>query len=158
MGNHEKINELINTSVFYFSLIALAAWSISPFSPSTRTVSSIRPEDQHEFATLILITASVGAVYHVAPFLSALMASSARLTSRIMVIQVALRSIGYCVLKTGHGLVIYEVLSPRKSWLRAQLPNFRSLPHCACRLLTSGCDVSGHPALRAEILRRQRPP
>jgi O-antigen/teichoic acid export membrane protein len=110
VSDHEKINQLINTSVFYFSLIALAVWSISPFlAVNAHRFFRIRPEDQHEFATLILITGiSWGLCIMLHLFLSALDGFQRfDLTSRIMVTQVALRSIGYYVaLKTGHGLVM----------------------------------------------------
>ncbi len=108
--NHQKINELINTSVFYFSLIALIVWSVSPIlAINAHRFFRIKPEDQKEFATLILITGiSWGLCIMLHLFLSALDGFQRfDLTSRIMVIQVALRSIGYFVaLKTGHGLVM----------------------------------------------------
>jgi O-antigen/teichoic acid export membrane protein len=108
--DHEKINELISTSVFYFSLIALIVWSISPIlAVNAHRFFRIRPEDQREFATLILITGiSWGLCVMLHLFLSALDGFQRfDLTSRVMVIQVALRSIGYYVaLKTGHGLVM----------------------------------------------------
>jgi O-antigen/teichoic acid export membrane protein len=110
VNNHEKINELINTSIFYFSLIALVVWSLSPLlAINAHRFFHIRPEDQHEFATLILITGiSWGLCIMLHLFLSALDGFQRfDLTSRIMVIQVALRSIGYyAALKSGHGLVM----------------------------------------------------
>lgn len=108
--NYDKINELISTSVFYFSLIAVVVWSLSPFlAMNAHRFFHVRPEDQHEFATLILLTGiSWGLCIMLHLFLSALDGFQRfDLTSRIMVIQVALRSIGYYVaLKTGHGLVL----------------------------------------------------
>src|SRR5437763_1020031 len=55
--NHEKINEVISTSLFYFSLIALIVWSISPvLAVNAHRFFKIKPEDRTEFATLVLIT------------------------------------------------------------------------------------------------------
>jgi O-antigen/teichoic acid export membrane protein len=107
--NHAKINEVISTSVFYFSLIALLVWSLSPvLAVNAHRFFKVRPEDQAEFATLILITGiSWGLCIMLHLFLSALDGFQRfDLTGRVMVTQVALRSIGYYVaLKTHHGLV-----------------------------------------------------
>jgi len=107
--NYEKINEVINTAIFYFSLIALLAWSISPYlAYNAHRFFKVRPEDQREFATLILITGiSWGLCVTLHLFLSALDGFQRfDLTSRVMVVQVALRSLGYYLaLKTHHGLV-----------------------------------------------------
>ena len=108
--NHAKINEVISTSVFYFSIIAVLVWSISPFlAVNAHLFFKIRPEDQSEFATLILITGiSWGLCIMVHLFLSALDGFQRfDLTGRVMVIQVALRCIGYYIaLRTHHGLVM----------------------------------------------------
>ena len=108
--NHDKINELISTALFYFSLIALIVWSISPvLAANAHRFFKIKPQDEAEFATLILITGiSWGLCIMMHLFLSALDGFQRfDLTSRIMVIQVALRSIGYFVaLKIGHGKVL----------------------------------------------------
>ena len=104
-----KINEVINTSVFYFSIIALCVWSLSPvLAWNAHRFFKIAPEDQREFATLILITGiSWGLCIVLHMFLSALDGFQRfDLTSNVNVIQVALRSIGYfAALKTGRGLV-----------------------------------------------------
>ena len=55
--DHEKINEVISTALFYFSMIALIVWAIAPFAARNayrffHVSSAYRPE----FASLILIT------------------------------------------------------------------------------------------------------
>src|SRR5947199_94961 len=104
-----KINGVINTSLFYFSLIALCVWSVSPvLAWNAHRFFKIAPEDQREFATLILIIGiSWGLCIMLHMFLSALDGFQRfDLTSKVMVIQVALRSLGYFIaLKTGYGLI-----------------------------------------------------
>jgi O-antigen/teichoic acid export membrane protein len=105
----EKINEVMSTSLFYFSLIAVCVWIVSPvLAWRAHRFFKILPQDQPEFARLILIVGiSWGLCIMLHLFLSALDGFQRfDLTSRVMVIQVALRSIGYFVaLKTGNGLV-----------------------------------------------------
>ncbi len=82
------------------------------------------------------------------------------LTSRIMVIQVALRSIGYYVaLKTGHGLVLMAEVFVATQILCYML-NFTLNCAASSQLqprarLRPPLHVSGHPALRPKIVRRQ---
>jgi len=101
----EKINEVISTSLFYFSIIALCVWTLSPLLAwNAHRFFKIAPANRGEFATLILITGiSWGLCIMLHMFLSALDGFQRfDLTSKVMVIQVALRSIGYFVaLKTG---------------------------------------------------------
>jgi O-antigen/teichoic acid export membrane protein len=108
--DHEKINQLMNTSLFYFSLIALAVWCIAPFlAANAHRFFTISPAYQPEFATLILITAiSWGLCIMLHMFVSALDGFQRfDLTSRISVLMVTLRSAGYFfALKSGHGLVM----------------------------------------------------
>jgi len=107
--DHEKINQVICTALFYFSLIALVIWGISPFlAANAYRFLPVTPAYRHEFATLILITGiSWGLCIMLHLFLSALDGFQRfDLTSRIMVLQVALRSAGYFVaLKFGYGLI-----------------------------------------------------
>src|SRR5215475_1599394 len=107
----EKINEVISTSLFYFSLIGLCVWAISPVLAwnAHRFFHKVPPASQHEFSNLILITGiSWGLCIMMHLFLSALDGFQRfDLTSRVMVVQVALRSAGYYIaLRTGHGLVM----------------------------------------------------
>jgi O-antigen/teichoic acid export membrane protein len=106
-----KINEVISTSLFYFSLIGICVWAISPILAwnAHRFFTKVPPRDQHEFSNLILLTGiSWGLCITIHFFLSALDGFQRfDLTSRVMVIQVALRSVGYyLVLRAGHGLVM----------------------------------------------------
>ena len=107
--NYEKINEVICTALFYFSMIALVVWGLAPFLASNAyRFLPVTPAYRHEFATLILITGiSWGLCIVLHLFLSALDGFQRfDLTSRIMVLQVALRSAGYFLaLKLGYGLV-----------------------------------------------------
>jgi O-antigen/teichoic acid export membrane protein len=111
----EKINEVISTSLFYFSLIGLCVWAISPVLAlnAHRFFQKVPPASQHEFSNLILMTGiSWGLCIMVHLFLSALDGFQRfDLTSRVMVIQVALRSAGYyAVLRSGHGLVMMAMV------------------------------------------------
>jgi O-antigen/teichoic acid export membrane protein len=105
-----RINEVISTALFYFSMIALCVWAVSPvLAFNAHRFFKIAPVDQPEFATLILMVGiSWGLCIMLHMFLSALDGFQRfDLTSKVMVIQVALRSIGYFVaLQTGHGLVM----------------------------------------------------
>jgi len=107
--DHEKINEVISTALFYFSIIALMVWAIAPFAARNayrffHVSSAYRPE----FASLILITTiSWGVCIVLHMFVSALDGFQRfDLTSRVWVAMLALRSAGYfLVLQSGHGLV-----------------------------------------------------
>src|SRR5204863_6111472 len=94
----------------YFSIIALCVWALSPLLAwNAHRFFKIAPANRGEFATLILITGiSWGLCVMLHMFLSALDGFQRfDLTSKVMVIQVALRSLGYFMaLKTGHGLVM----------------------------------------------------
>jgi O-antigen/teichoic acid export membrane protein len=104
-----KINEVINTSLFYFSLVAVAVWLTAPILAIRATsFFKVAQADRHEFSTLILITGlSWGLQMMLHLFLSALDGFQRfDLTSRVMVLQVALRSAGYFIaLQLGYGLV-----------------------------------------------------
>jgi O-antigen/teichoic acid export membrane protein len=108
-GDSDKINQVISTAIFYFSLIGVCAWMLSPvLAWNANRFFPISAESQEEFSTLILIVGiSWGLCIMMHLFLSALDGFQRfDLTSHVMVIQVALRSIGYfIVLKTHHGLV-----------------------------------------------------
>lgn len=108
-GETHKINEVISTSIFYFSLIGICAWTLAPLLAwNAHRFFIISAADRQEFSTLILIVGiSWGLCIMMHLFLSALDGFQRfDLTSHVMVIQVALRSIGYfVVLKTNHGLV-----------------------------------------------------
>jgi O-antigen/teichoic acid export membrane protein len=110
MKEPEKINQVISTSLFYFSIIAVVVWSVAPvLAWNAHRFFRISPANQHEFSVLILITGiSWGLCIMLHMFLSALDGFQRfDLTSRVMVTQVALRCAGYFfALKTGHGLVM----------------------------------------------------
>jgi O-antigen/teichoic acid export membrane protein len=110
LGDSDKINEVISTSLFYFTLIGILAWAVAPFLAwNAHAFFKISPANQREFGVLILIVGiSWGLCIMAHLFLSALDGFQRfDLTSRVMVIQVALRSAGYfAVLKSGHGLVM----------------------------------------------------
>jgi O-antigen/teichoic acid export membrane protein len=105
----ERINEVISTSIFYFSLIGMLAWALAPLLAwNAHRFFRISEGNQQEFAQLILIVGiSWGLCIMMHLFVSALDGFQRfDLTSHVMVSQVALRSAGYFfALKTGHGLV-----------------------------------------------------
>src|SRR5215471_20213121 len=109
VNDERKINETISTSLFYFSLIGLTICSLSPVVATyAPRFFHVDPRDRQEFSTLILITCvSWGLCIMIHLFVSALDGFQRfDLTSRVMVLQVVLRSAGYFVaLQTGHGLV-----------------------------------------------------
>jgi O-antigen/teichoic acid export membrane protein len=110
VNDERKINETISTSLFYFSLIGLTICSLSPVVATyAPRFFHVDPRDRQEFSTLILITCvSWGLCIMIHLFVSALDGFQRfDLTSRVMVLQVVLRSIGYFVaLQTHHGLVM----------------------------------------------------
>jgi len=105
----QKINQVLNTALFYFSMIALAVWVTVPVLALRATeFFKVSEADRHEFRTLILITGlSWGLQMTLHIFLSALDGFQRfDLTSRVMVLQVALRAAGYFLaLEMGYGLV-----------------------------------------------------
>jgi O-antigen/teichoic acid export membrane protein len=109
VDDHRKINEVINTALFYFTLIAAVVWVTAPIlAVEAPRFFQVAEADRHEFSTLILITGlSFGLKMTLHLFLSALDGFQRfDLTSRVMVLQVALRSIGYFILlELGYGLV-----------------------------------------------------
>jgi O-antigen/teichoic acid export membrane protein len=109
LNDHHKINQVINTALFYFSLIAVCAWVTAPvLAMRAPRFFKVAEADRHEFSTLILITGlSWGLQMTLHLFLSALDGFQRfDLTSRVMVLQVALRSAGYFILlELGYGLV-----------------------------------------------------
>jgi O-antigen/teichoic acid export membrane protein len=112
--DHEKINEVISTAMFYFSTIALIVWAIAPFAAGNAyRFFHVSPANRPEFANLILITTiSWGLCIVLQMFVSALEGFQRfDLTSRIWVAMLALRSAGYfLVLQSGHGLVAMAVV------------------------------------------------
>jgi len=114
LKDYEKINEVISTALFYFSVVALAAWAIAPFlARGGYRFFRVSPAYQPEFANLILMTAvSWGVCIVLHMFVSALDGFQRfDLTSRIWVAMLALRSVGYLlVLQSGHGLVAMAVV------------------------------------------------
>lgn len=108
--DYEKINQVICTALFYFFMIALVIWAISPvLAANAYRFLRVTPAYRNEFATLILITGiSWGLCVMLHLFLSALDGFQRfDLTSRVMVLQVVLRSAGYFLaLKFGYGLIV----------------------------------------------------
>jgi O-antigen/teichoic acid export membrane protein len=109
LKDSRKLNEVINTALFYFTLIGIVVWCMSPmlarFGPKLLKVSE---QNHDEFSTLILMTGvSWGLCIMLHMFLSALDGFQRfDLTSRIAVLQVVLRSAGYFIaLQQGLGLV-----------------------------------------------------
>jgi O-antigen/teichoic acid export membrane protein len=107
--DHEKINQVISTALFYFSMIALTVWAIAPFAArNAYRFFHVSPAYRPEFGNLILITTfSWGVCVVLNMFVSALDGFQRfDLTSRVWVAMLALRSAGYfLVLQSGHGLV-----------------------------------------------------
>jgi len=109
LREHQKINQVINTALFYFTVIALVVWMTTPvLAVRASRFFKVSEADRHEFSTLILITGlSWGLQMMLHLFLSALDGFQRfDLTSRVMVVQVALRAAGYfTVLYLGYGLL-----------------------------------------------------
>ncbi len=107
--DNEKINQVISTALFYFSMIALIVWAIAPFAArNAYRFFHVSEANRREFANLILITTiSWGLCIVLHMFVSALDGFQRfDLTSRIWIAMLALRSAGYfLVLQSGHGLV-----------------------------------------------------
>lgn len=121
-GEPEKINEVINTAVFYFSMIAVVAVALTlGLSHYAQNLFRVPPEYQNEFSTLIKITGLSWALCMVLNMFVSALDGFQRfdLESRVWVGTILLRSTGYfLVLKLGHGLVemavifvVFQVLS-----------------------------------------------
>lgn len=108
--DHRKINETISTALFYFSIIGVMVCCLAPLvSIYGPRFFRVNPRNQSEFSSLVLMTClSWGLCITVHLFVSALDGFQRfDLTSRVMVLQVMLRSAGYFIaLETGHGLVM----------------------------------------------------
>jgi O-antigen/teichoic acid export membrane protein len=151
-GETEKINEVINTAVFYFSIIAVVAVALTlGLSHNAQKLFRVPPEYQNEFSTLIEITGVSWALcMMLSMFVSALDGFQRfDLESRVWAGTILLRSAGYfLVLKLGRGLVdmalifvVFQVLSYalnfrnfrivfrpfRFSWSLVKFPVFRQI-------------------------------
>ncbi|HUI81036.1 MAG TPA: oligosaccharide flippase family protein [Bryobacteraceae bacterium] len=108
-GEPEKINEVINTAVFYFSAIAVVAVALTlGLSHNAQKLFRVPAEYQSEFAILIQITGLSWALCMVLNMFVSALDGFQRfdLESRVWVGTILLRSTGYfLVLKLGHGLV-----------------------------------------------------
>ncbi len=121
-GEPEKINEVINTAVFYFSMMAVVAVALTlGLSHYAHRLFRVPPEYQSEFATLIEITGLSWALCMVLNMFVSALDGFQRfdLESRVWVATIVLRSAGYFLaLKLGRGLVemaiifvVFQVLS-----------------------------------------------
>ena len=121
-GDTEKINEVINTAVFYFSMMAVIAVALTlGLSHDAQRLFRVPPEYRSEFATLIEITGLSWALCMVLNMFVSALDGFQRfdLESRVWVSTILLRSAGYfLVLKLGRGLVemaaifvVFQVLS-----------------------------------------------
>ena len=55
-GEPDKINQVISTSMFYFTMIGVCVWCLSPvLAWNAHRFFKISPQYQHEFGVLILI-------------------------------------------------------------------------------------------------------
>jgi hypothetical protein len=104
-----KLNEVISTALFYFTIIGVCIMGTSPvlahFAPQ---FFKVLPRDRAEFSTLVLMTGlSWGLCIMLHMFLSALDGFQRfDLSSRIAILQVVLRSAGYFIaLEKGQGLI-----------------------------------------------------
>jgi O-antigen/teichoic acid export membrane protein len=108
-GETEKINEVINTAVFYFTMIAVVAVALTlGLSNNAEKLFRVPAEYQHEFRTLIQITGLSWALCMVLNMFVSALDGFQRfdLESRVWVATILLRSTGYFLaLKLGHGLV-----------------------------------------------------
>jgi O-antigen/teichoic acid export membrane protein len=108
--DQRRINEVISTALFYFFLIGMVIWCVSPvLAARAPDFFRIPADGRSEFSTLILITGlSWGLCIMLHMFVSALDGFQRfDLTSPVMVLQVALRSVGYFLaLWTHHGLIM----------------------------------------------------
>ncbi|HWB83424.1 MAG TPA: oligosaccharide flippase family protein [Bryobacteraceae bacterium] len=105
----EKINEVLNTGLFYFSVLSLVIGAlVLTLSRHVDAFFQVSPAYRSEFSTLILLTGlswAVCIVLHI--FVSALDGFQRfDLSSRVWVLTLVLRSTGYfVVLKMGYGLL-----------------------------------------------------
>jgi O-antigen/teichoic acid export membrane protein len=105
----EKINEVINTALFYFSVISVLAMALTlTLARNVGGFFRVSPAYQPEFSTLIQLTGMSWAICIVMNmFVSGLQGFQRfDLESRVLVVSLVLRSLGYfLVLWRGYGLV-----------------------------------------------------
>src|SRR5262249_44597688 len=105
----EKINEVINTALFYFSGISLVAMALTlGLAHNVRGFFRVSPGYQPEFSTLIQLTGLSWALCVVMNLFVTALQGFQRfdLESRVWVTSLVLRSAGYfVVLRLGYGLV-----------------------------------------------------
>jgi len=105
----EKINEVINTALFYFSAISLLAMALTlMLAHNVGGFFRVSPAYRSEFSTLIQLTGMSWAICIVMNmFISGLQGFQRfDLESRVLVVSLVLRSLGYfLVLWLGYGLV-----------------------------------------------------
>jgi len=152
--DNRKINETMNTTVAYFSLIAVFIWGLAPVvSTRAHRFFQVSIERQGEFSTLVLITMlSWGLCVILHPFVSALDGFQRfDLSSRVWVGTLVARSVGYAlVLKLGYGLVQMAMVFVGMQLLYYTLNflNFRRVfPHLKLSLRYA------RPAMFREIMR-----
>ena len=113
-GESEKINEVVNTAAFYFTLIAVVAVGLTfGLAHNAQKLFRVPPEYQAEFATLIQITGLSWALCMVLNMFVSALDGFQRfdLESRVWVATILLRSAGYFLaLKLGRGLVAMAVI------------------------------------------------
>jgi len=104
-----KINEVISTAIFYFSIICITIICLAPvLAQWAPGFYKVLPQDRSEFATLVTMTGvSWGLCIILHMFLSALDGFQRfDLSSRIAVLQVVLRTTGYFIaLSMDQGLI-----------------------------------------------------
>lgn len=108
-GEPQKINDVINTSLFYFTLLGMALVCLTVLlSGRVAGFFQISPAHQHEFSTLVLLTGVSWALSIILlMFVSALDGFQRfDLTNRVQVVILVLRNSGYAItLAMGYGLV-----------------------------------------------------
>jgi O-antigen/teichoic acid export membrane protein len=129
----EKINEVINTALFYFSGISLVAMALTlGLAHNVRGFFRIAPAYQPEFSTLIQLTGMSWAICILMNMFTSALQGFQRfdLESRVWLAALVLRSAGYfVVLRLGYGLLgmaaVYVFFQVLVSVLNIQ--NFRSV-------------------------------
>src|SRR5579875_630559 len=105
----ERINEVINTALFYFSIISVLAMALTfTLAHNVDGFFRVSPQYRAEFATLIQITGMSWAICIVMNMFVSALEGFQRfdLESRVWVATLVLRSLGYLlVLWLGYGLV-----------------------------------------------------